>query len=159
MAVGRRFIAQGPGVLYFPARMVTPQAGGRLAWQLTIAEETAGDVHVFAPVGRLGTLSSGELIEPLVSAIKQGRRRLVLDLSGVDYVSSAGLLALEAVSTRLHLAGGELVVCGLAEPVRLVFDLAGLLELFTVETSRADAIERLRPAAVSDGGGRTPAAT
>ena len=48
-------------------------------------------------------------------------------------MSSAGLLALEAVSGRLHAAGGSLVVCGLAEPVRLVFDLAGLLPHFTIE--------------------------
>jgi anti-anti-sigma factor len=61
----------------------------------------------------------------------------------VDYISSAGLLALEAVSGRVQQADGELVLCGLIEPVRLAFDLAGLLPHFAVEPSRELALTRL----------------
>jgi anti-anti-sigma factor len=94
-------------------------------------------------VGRLGTLSSGELIEALVGAIHDGARLIVIDLAGVDYVSSAGLLALDAVSGRIHQARGSLVLCGLVEPVRLVFSLAALLTQFAVEPTRELALTRL----------------
>jgi anti-anti-sigma factor len=104
---------------------------------------------IFAPKGRLGTLSSGELIEALVAAIRAGEHRLVLDLEGMDYVSSAGLLAIDAVLGRLHQAGGVLVLCNLAEPVRLACELADLLPHFDVETSRDLAIARAAGKGVS----------
>ena len=123
-----------------------------LTWSLRIDRTRVGDVDVFAPVGRLGTLSSGDLTEALVGAVKEGARSLVVDFAGVDYISSAGLLALDAVSDRVHQAGGELVLCGLIVPVRLAFDLAGLLADFCVEPARELALARL-------GRGRTPMST
>ena len=120
-----------------------------LTWSLRIERARVGDVDVFAPVGRLGMLSSGDLIEALVGAVKEGARRLVVDFAGVDYISSAGLLALNAISERVHQAGGDLVLCGLVVPVRLAFELAGLLPDFSVEPSRELALARLAH-------GRTP---
>jgi stage II sporulation protein AA (anti-sigma F factor antagonist) len=114
-----------------------------LTWSLRIDRMVVGEVHVFAPAGRLGTLSSGGLIEALVGAINGGARLVLVDLSGVDYISSAGLLALDAASGRVHAAGGELALCGLVEPVRLAFDLAGLLPHFTITPSRDPALARL----------------
>jgi anti-anti-sigma factor len=109
---------------------------------LHIDRTVAGEVHVFAPAGRLGTLSSGDLIEALVGAIKDGVRLLLVDLAGVDYISSAGLLALDAVSGRVQAVSGELVLCRLVEPVRLAFDLAGLLPHFVIAPSRDLALAR-----------------
>ncbi len=98
---------------------------------------------MFAPAGRLGTLSSGDLIEALIAAVNGGARLVIVDLAAVDYVSSAGLLALDAVSGRVQAAGGELVLCGLVEPVRLAFDLAGLLPHFAITPSRDLALAQL----------------
>ena len=114
-----------------------------LTWSLRIDRAIVGEVHVFAPAGRLGTLSSGDLMEALVGAINGGARLVLVDLAGVDYISSAGLLALDAASGRVRAAGGELVLCGLVEPVRLAFDLAGLLPHFKIASSRAPALARL----------------
>ena len=112
-------------------------------WRLRVTRTEDQEVLIVTVAGRLGTRSSGELIEALVEAIGQGHRRILCDLEGVDYASSAGLLALDAVSGRMHVAGGELVLCGLSDPVRLVLDLAGLLPHFAVEPSRDAALARL----------------
>ena len=112
----------------------------QLRWHLTIDRTDRDGVAVFTVAGRLGTLSSGDLIEALAAAIAAGARRIVLDLSGVDYSSSAGLLALEAVLGRLHMVGGEMLLCGVTEPVRIAFELAGLLSQFTETPSRDDAL-------------------
>jgi anti-anti-sigma factor len=111
-----------------------------LRWQLTVAREDHGPVAVFVVSGRLGTLSAGDLIEALTGAIANGVRRIVLDVSGVDYLSSAGLLALDAVLGRLHMVDGHLVICGITEPVRIAFELSGLLAHFRETPSRADAL-------------------
>ena len=124
-----------------------------LTWSLRLDHTVVGGVHVFAPVGRLGTLSSGEFIEALIGAIRDGARQIVVDLAGVDYIGSAGLLAMDAVSGRIHQVRGALVLCGLLEPVRLAFSLAALLTQFAVEPTRELALGRLAgPAAPAHDG-------
>ena len=115
-----------------------------MTWKLNIRRESVRpDLTVLQVDGRLGSASSGALIEAIVRAIEAGDRQLVVDLANVDYISSAGLLALDAAAGRTHVAGGTLILCGLTEPVRLAFDLSGLLPHFSVETTRAVAIAKL----------------
>jgi anti-anti-sigma factor len=121
---------------------VKGSASTRLVWPITVVENRRADVLVIAPSGRMGTVSSGEVIEAVVKAVKAGERRMVLDLAGVDYISSAGLLALQALAGRMHVAGGTLVLCGLVEAVRLTFDLAGVLDDFTLEDTVSEAVAR-----------------
>jgi anti-anti-sigma factor len=118
-------------------------ADSRLVWPLSIDIDRQDGITVVKPRGRLGTLSSGTLIESMVTAIAAGDRRIAVDMSGVDYISSAGLLALDAVAGRLHQARGRLVLFGVGEPVRLAFDLAGLLPQFEIEDGPEAAVTRL----------------
>jgi anti-sigma B factor antagonist len=111
-------------------------------WRFGLKTSREGDVLVVTVSGRLGTRSSGALIERLVEPIDHGLRRIVVDLRDVDYVSSAGLLAFDAVAGRMHLAGGQLVLCELSEPVTLAFELSGLRQHFVIESSRRDAVAR-----------------
>ena len=130
-------------MLYCPGLPVMSESAARpdgLVWPLSIAIERVDGVTIVVPRGRLGTLSSGELIQALVDVIREGSRQLVLDLEGVDYISSAGLLALDAVLGRVHVSQAQLVLCGVTEPVRVAFELAGLLEHFLVVITRAEAV-------------------
>ena len=60
--------------------------------------------------------------------------RLVVDFSGVEYISSAGLRVMLILAKRVREQRGALALCGLGDSVRHVFDLAGFLPLFAVET-------------------------
>lgn len=113
-----------------------------LKWPLRVSEDRQQGVLVFTLAGRLGRASADALLQTLEAAIDGGERRLVIDFESVDYVSSAGLLALAAADRRLLALRGTLVLCTLAEPVRVVFDLAGALSQFAIESSRALAVER-----------------
>jgi anti-anti-sigma factor len=93
----------------------------------------------------VGRASADGLRRTLEEAIGQGDRRLVVDFELVDYISSAGLEALEAAALQCGRDRGALVLCSLTEPVRIVFDLAGLLPDFPIEPSRERAVARARP--------------
>ena len=67
-----------------------------------------------------------------------------MDFSGVDYVSSAGLEVIARASASAGAAGGALVLTGLSDAVRMVFDLAGMLTSVASAPSREEAIERAR---------------
>jgi anti-anti-sigma factor len=107
-------------------------------------DEVRGErVVVIAPLGRLDSVSSGELERRVVERIDAGDRRLVLDLAGVEYISSAGLRVLLMAAKRLKDPPAAVVLCGLGPAVRSVLELAGFLPLFTIEPARAEALARL----------------
>ena len=114
-----------------------------LRWSLRINEERRDGALILALAGRLGATSAVYLDVAVSEAIGRGDSRLVIDLAGVDYVSSAGLKALAAAASLCARARGGLAICGLGEPVRIALDLGGLLADFVVEPSRDRAIARV----------------
>ena len=115
---------------------VTDRTGGARTWDLTVGAGVVDGVLVLAASGRLGSGASGTLIEAVVAGLRGGHRRILCDLGGVDYASSAGLLALDAIAGRVAVDSGAFVLCNLTEPVRLVLDLSGLLPQLTILPSR-----------------------
>ena len=75
--------------------------------------------------------------------IDGGETRLVIDLSRVDYVSSAGLRVFLMAFKRLTADGGKIVLCSLQEPVRQVFDIVGFYSMFPIVNSRDEALNTL----------------
>ena len=118
------------------------QSTADLKWPLRIRQNRQQGVLVFILAGRVGRASADTLRHALEAAIEGGQQRLVIDFGSVDYLSSAGLPVLAAASNRLPGPHGALVLCALAEPVRVVFDLAGVLHHFVIESSRERAVER-----------------
>jgi anti-anti-sigma factor len=113
-----------------------------MTWRLRATPRVSNGICTFTLDGRLGTRGGADLLEAVIPALDGGHRDLLLDLTGVDYASSAGLLALDAVSGKTFAVGGTLVLCGVSEPVRLALELAGLLPHFTVDESFDAAVAR-----------------
>ena len=118
-----------------------------LRWPLRIDEERHDGALVLVLAGRMGTASAAQFDRVVAEAVLRGDRRLVIDLKGVDYVSSAGLKALATAAAACAEGRGILALCGLAEPVRIALDLGGLLADLPVEPSRDDAVARVAAAA------------
>jgi anti-anti-sigma factor len=76
--------------------------------------------------GSIDVVNSEQLQATLLELVRNGKRRLLLDLAQVDYVSSAGLRVFLAVAKELKAEGGHLRFCSLAKPVKQVFDLTGV---------------------------------
>jgi anti-anti-sigma factor len=109
---------------------------------MQIEQASIGAVRVLAPVGRIDTTTSAAVEEALRRTVDAGGRELVVDLEGVDYISSAGLRVFLVLAKRLRNEQGRLVLCGLPEPVRQVFHLAGFIPLFEIERTREAAVAR-----------------
>jgi anti-sigma B factor antagonist len=59
---------------------------------------------------------------------------VVVDLHGVSFIDSSGLGVLVGALRQLREQGGSaLVLRGMQEPVRRVFDITGLAAVFTIE--------------------------
>ena len=110
---------------------------------MQIAEQRSGKALVLAPSGRLDSLTSSELEKHVARHLDAGERRLVVDLAGVEYISSAGLRVLLMAAKRLKEPPAALVLCGMGPGVRTVLELAGFLPLFAIEPAREQALARL----------------
>ena len=117
--------------------------GSELKWPLHITPARCGNVLVIVLSGRLGQAAETALVDTLARAIDQGDTRVVMDLTGVDYVSSPGLRAIASAADRCASHNGGLVLCGVAEPVRIALELAGLATRIPIEPSREMAVARL----------------
>ncbi len=66
---------------------------------MEITQRVEGDVIVFLPEARVDTQAAADLDQALQAAVSAGQHKLVVDMSGVEYISSAGLRALAARSS------------------------------------------------------------
>lgn len=75
--------------------------------------------------GRLDAISAPDFEQECNSRIAQGHTHLVADFSQVNYLSSAGLRSILAITKRLKPLGGKLAVCCLQPMVHEVFSVSG----------------------------------
>jgi anti-anti-sigma factor len=110
---------------------------------MQIADSRADGVVAVAPAGRIDTTTAPALEQHLLGLLTGGERRIVVDFSGVDYISSAGLRVMLVLARRVRDANGHLGLCGMGDAVRQVFQLAGFLPLFIVRDSREAAVQQI----------------
>jgi anti-anti-sigma factor len=106
--------------------------------RITVTEKTG--TTVLRLNGNLDTTSAPELDEHLSRLTDMGARRLLIDLSEVDFVSSAGLGTLLSTAKALAPCGGTLNLCGPNEAVRQAFDACGFSRIFKVFENEQDAL-------------------
>ena len=96
-----------------------------MRWDFQVSSAEADDGVRIAAEGRLSAAETPRLVEALTAAIRAGRRRILLDLNGLDYISSAGILAIQAATARVQAEGGVLTVENAQPAVRVALNLAG----------------------------------
>ena len=97
---------------------------------LTISTESFKRVDLITVAGRVDSNTAPQLDEVLNGLMDDGRHNLVLQLSAVDYMSSAGLRALVAALRECKKNRGDVRLTNLSQRVKEVLDLAGLDEMF-----------------------------
>jgi anti-sigma B factor antagonist len=102
------------------------------------------NVAVLVAGGEIDYEASPQLKEHIVSQIKSGRRRLVLDLSSATFIDSTAIGVLVGAVTKLDEAGGgSLAVVCEHEKVLQIFEMVGLDSLIALHRSRAEALSAL----------------
>jgi anti-sigma B factor antagonist len=84
--------------------------------------------------GEVDVATSPQLQNELAELLSRDARNLVVDMSGVTFIDSSGLGVLVEILERLQAQQGDAIVLRrMQEPVRRVFEITGLTELFTIE--------------------------
>ena len=110
---------------------------------MQLQSKREGLTAIAEAAGLIDTRASQEFERELVGLLDAGVRSVIIDLSKVDLITSAGIRVLVMLSQRLRRSGGGLALCALSEGVRSVFDVAGLLSQFRITATREDAVAEL----------------
>ncbi len=96
--------------------------------------------------GRLDGSTAEPLYLTLLGLIAEAPSRLVLDLGGMSYVSSAGLRVLLLAAKQARGNSIKLVLCALRPNVAEVFEISGLASVFDIAPEREMAMTHGGPA-------------
>ena len=88
--------------------------------------------------GRLDTVTTPELTTALEGTL-DGVSELVLELSGLEYVSSAGLRLILALHKQMNARNGRLVVRNITPGVRDVLEMTGFTDFLALEDAPGEA--------------------
>lgn len=106
---------------------------------MQISTRTSNDIHIVAVTGSLDSTTSPEAQKSL-DAVVAGAKKVLLDFSQLDYISSAGLRVLLGAAKQLRASGGKLGMFGLNQSVREVFEISGFASILSIYPSEAEAL-------------------
>ena len=107
---------------------------------MEICCQSKSSVTVVSPTGRVDTETSPELENRILALIQRGDAQIVLDLAGVDYMSSRGLRALLLVSRKCGQSEARFALAGLNDFTSELLTITGFLPHFEVFGKIDDAI-------------------
>jgi len=96
--------------------------------------------------GRLDAMHAPALKAKIEELFAEGRYRIVLDFSSLEYVASPGLRILIEARKKARdwkitdLEGGDVRLAGLPSRIREVFDLTGFTKLFDIYPDATEAV-------------------
>lgn len=107
---------------------------------MNITEREQGDVTIYVVEGRVDSEGAVDLDMALQAGAADGKHRMVLEMSGVRYINSAGLRTLADILTQNQKAGGDLKLVALHPKVQRVFQIIGFERFFDIHPTMEDAL-------------------
>jgi len=89
-----------------------------------------GQVSVVEVTGKLTSFESGALRNSIAQLLKEGRKQILLNLSGLVYLDSSGIGDLVHTYMSVIKSGGEMKVVGLTEKVEEILKITQLYQVF-----------------------------
>ena len=119
---------------------------------LQIATRHVADAVIAMPVGRIDHRSAVDFeagLTPLVTAAVATKGAVVLDLSGIEYISSVGLRVLMIAAKKMREREAPLIVTALQSVVAEIFAISRFDRILTVTATLDEAMARCSAAALS----------
>lgn len=92
---------------------------------------TEDEKTVVAITGRLDTISSPEF-DKAIAALPDNTGDIIIDCSGMEYISSAGLRSFISLLKSRKAAGKQLTLKSLPSSIKSIFDMTGFTSLFSI---------------------------
>lgn len=112
---------------------------------MKIAVARQEGIAIVAVSGRLSSAMADEFQDRLMAELDDTPRALVVDFAELRFITSSGLRSLIVAAKRANTDGFKIHLCGMADAIHEVFEVSGLLRIFSVHACLEQAM-----AAVTD---------
>jgi anti-anti-sigma factor len=102
------------------------------------------NVKIMAPSDRLDSGNAAAFEQDVLAAIAGGATNVLMDFSGLSYISSAGLRVVLLTAKKTKAVGGKLALCSLNDSIREVFVVSGFDNILDIQPDRAAGLARLQ---------------
>lgn len=120
---------------------------------LTLREEPLGELQGATRLRLMGTLDVATIsqLEGALSRLRVGgSSRVVVDLSGLEYISSSGLGSFLGIVDSFRREGGDLVFARLSERVKKIFKVVGFYRVLTIVETEDEALRHFAKAQTAE---------
>jgi len=111
---------------------------------MEFAQDRVGEVAIVKLAGRLDSSTAQPAEESFTQMLGSGTPRLAIDMSRLEYISSAGLRVLLVVAKKVQQAKGKMVLFGLMPNVREVFSVSGFDKILAIQSDADAAVAAVR---------------
>ncbi len=108
---------------------------------MEISQKPLKYVDIVTVNGRIDSATAPEFDNTLKGLLEHGRKKIVLDFTGLDYISSAGLRAMLSALKSAKNGGGNVVLVKTNERIRDTLTLVGFHTLFLQFDNVIDAVD------------------
>jgi len=98
------------------------------------------DTLIVSVKGRMDALTSVEFEKKLSELIAAGESRIIINLSQLDFISSAGLSSILKIAKQLKKRDGKILFAELQDTIKDVFKISGFVTIFKTYETEEEAL-------------------
>lgn len=106
---------------------------------LSFETDILQNVSIMKVKGRVDSETAPELDNALSKLLNENRNKIVLNLQGVDYMSSAGLRSLVKALKESQKSGGDVRLASVSEPIEVILRTVGMMQMFKLFSTSEEA--------------------
>ena len=107
---------------------------------LSIETDNRQSISVVKVKGRVDSETAPELDDALTKLLQANRNQIVLNLQGVDYISSAGLRAVVKAYQAAKKSGWDVRLASISTPVEVILRTVGMMQMLQMYPTDQEAV-------------------
>lgn len=112
--------------------------------EIELQEETEDDIHLFKLSGVLGIEGAHGINQLIDACLKEDVVKIIMDISELEFISSAGIGVFLSYITDLRKKGGDIIFYGMNPDIEYIFQSLDVVDFFRNYRTKEVALERMR---------------
>lgn len=99
---------------------------------MNVLVSSSNDYKIVSIEGRIDTTTANDFEKSIMEVIEGGSTKIILDCSGLNYISSSGLRVFLIALKMMKAKKGLLKLCNLQPVIQGIFDVSGFATIFSI---------------------------
>ncbi len=98
------------------------------------------DVIIIKPIKTLDNNNAHEMVNIITGIQESGYKTIVMDMTDLEFLSSAGVGSILGTIETSREAGGDIILCNVPESINHILDVLDLTDYLTIRENKEKAI-------------------